>query len=694
METARAKSSAARGDGRAVVLLLTAVLIGLIVSATAIIGVLQQRASADAINHLWEQTADQLLSRVTQQVRMIYEPGRQFAQYSEHMVGAGRLDATDVSALHEHFEAVIDSSPTIVWASYGRADGAYISVYRWPVGDDWRVRRTHRTLQGEQTRFFEQERNSSGEWTTIRDELGPRYDPRDKSWWSLARTAGERGRWTDPVTFFSRRQLGFIYTRASYEPGTKRMRGAWAAEFEAEPVADFLSRLQTLRGTRVYVVHRNGAIVARPDGPVVGDAAISQASDAGDSLLAAAWAASSDTRAGEAFELEEHVAMYRDLPPESGLPLRVILTVPREALFTRTRHQSQRAIIVAAFSAVLALLLTIALAVGLNRLIGERVRRAVDALRVGQYTLKEKLNSGGMGEVYIAEHALLRRPTAVKLLRPDRTRPEDLERFEAEVQATCALSHPNTVRVYDYGHSPDGGFYYAMELVDGLSLRQLLELDGPLAVGRAIFIAAQVCSALAEAHDAGLIHRDIKPANVLLTRVGDRADFVKVVDFGLVKRVDDDREITRDGGFAGTPGFLAPEVPTSHGVVGPVTDVYSVGALTYVLVTGSMPFDGESGMDVFINQQTHEPTPITEVMQGHIDDDLATVVMRCLSRDPAARPASARELREALLRCRAADTWSEHDARNWWDERDAELAAQRAETRERLPLGARLGKRL
>jgi serine/threonine-protein kinase len=227
-------------------------------------------------------------------------------------------------------------------------------------------------------------------------------------------------------------------------------------------------------------------------------------------------------------------------------------------------------------------------------------REAQRARRLGQYTLDEKIGEGAMGVVYQASHAMLRRPTAIKLLPPTRTGVVDLQRFEREVQLTAMLTHPNTVAIYDYGRTPDGVFYYAMEFLDGIDLEQLVRRHGALTSGRVVHILRQICRALAEAHGLGIIHRDIKPANVILTVRGGEPDVAKVVDFGLVKCLDPvrvDLTMTMEGGavLAGTPMYFAPEAISSPDRVEARSDLYSLGAVGYYLATGQAALRGRDG---------------------------------------------------------------------------------------------------
>jgi serine/threonine-protein kinase len=292
-------------------------------------------------------------------------------------------------------------------------------------------------------------------------------------------------------------------------------------------------------------------------------------------------------------------------------------------------------------------------------------RAAAEARRLGPYTLVRKLGAGGMGEVYLAEHRLLKRPCAVKLIRPDRAADDaELRRFEREVQATAALTHPNAVTVFDYGHTPDGTFYYAMEYLPGLNLQHLVERHGPLPPGRAVHLLRQVCGALGEAHAVGLIHRDIKPGNVIVCERGGTPDVAKLLDFGLVRDVrTGGAELTQDGVVAGTPSYMAPEQARGERVDAR-TDVYAVGGLAYYLLTGRPPFSGPTPLQVVAAQLYETPAPPSR-HRPDVPADLETVVLRCLAKAPADRFPDVAGLDAALAACACAGQWSAAEAAAW-----------------------------
>ncbi|QDU38946.1 Serine/threonine-protein kinase PknB [Maioricimonas rarisocia] len=301
---------------------------------------------------------------------------------------------------------------------------------------------------------------------------------------------------------------------------------------------------------------------------------------------------------------------------------------------------------------------------------GALQREAYDAQQLGMYTLREKLGSGGMGEVYHAEHHLLKRPCAIKLIRPERADDSHtIARFESEVQATAKLSHPNTIEIYDYGYSDDGTFYYVMEYLPGMSLQQLVESTGPMEPARVIFLLRQVCSALQEAHTSGLIHRDLKPGNIFAAERGGLYDVAKLLDFGLVKSTDAGGDVTlsRDGMVLGSPQYAAPESTIGDGPIDARADIYSLGATAFYMLTGRPVFDGDRALKVVFAHVNQDPDRPSSLLDG-IPDDLEAIVMKCLSKRPESRFASAVELEEALEACEDASGWSQQHAARWWRE--------------------------
>ena len=281
---------------------------------------------------------------------------------------------------------------------------------------------------------------------------------------------------------------------------------------------------------------------------------------------------------------------------------------------------------------------------------------ARDAVKLGQYVLIERLGAGGMGEVHRAEHRLLRRPCAIKLIRPEHAGNADvLRRFEREVQATATLTHPNTIAIYDYGISDDGTFYYVMEYLPGDTLEQLVARDGPMDAPRAIHVLRQIAGALHEAHSAGLTHRDIKPGNVMLGERGGVADVAKLLDFGLVTAHNANGDavgdaaggITQVGMVLGTPAYMSPEQCGGDQQPGPASDLYSLGALGYFLVTGRSPFEGRAPLQMMVAHMSEAP-PSACALRPELPAAFDALLQRCLAKRPEDRYANAQALGQAL----------------------------------------------
>ncbi len=339
------------------------------------------------------------------------------------------------------------------------------------------------------------------------------------------------------------------------------------------------------------------------------------------------------------------------LAAEAARPY-LLLTLPETAILTAT---------------------AVAIAVFGSHKIRELQQQAHEARRLGQYRLKQVLGFGGMGAVYLAEHVLLRRPCAVKLIRPDQAGdPTTLTRFEREVQATATLTHPNTVEIFDYGHTEDGTFYYVMEYLPGMNLEDLVERHGPMPAERAVHLLRQVCQALHEAHGIGLIHRDIKPSNILACERGKVYDVAKLLDFGLVKGfglAGDDARLTREGAFTGSPAFMSPEQAAGNDQLDARSDIYNVGAVAYFLITGQLLFERESALQMLHAHAYESPIPIQRFQEA-APADLQGVVLRCLEKDPNRRYQDAASLDKALAACTCAGWWTPEQAEDWWRQKD------------------------
>jgi eukaryotic-like serine/threonine-protein kinase len=278
------------------------------------------------------------------------------------------------------------------------------------------------------------------------------------------------------------------------------------------------------------------------------------------------------------------------------------------------------------------------------------------------------LGAGAMGVVYKGKHAMLRRPTAIKLLDADKVTAQSIGRFEREVQITSQLTHPNTVAIFDFGRTPEGVFYYAMEFLDGIDLQTLVERYGPQPPSRVIHILDQVCGSLYEAHSLGLVHRDIKPANIMLNRRGGQPDVVKVLDFGLVKALDDQRQtaLTQHASLTGTPLYMSPEAIEMPNTVDARSDIYAVGAVGYFLLSGQPVFEADNVIELCQKHVATPPTPPSERSRTPIPAELENAILACLDKARAKRPQTAREVALRIARCAEATQWSIEEADAWW----------------------------
>ncbi len=300
--------------------------------------------------------------------------------------------------------------------------------------------------------------------------------------------------------------------------------------------------------------------------------------------------------------------------------------------------------------------------------------RLKKAREIGSYELVSRLGEGGMGEVWVARHRMLARPAAMKLIRPEllgsdwRSRDRAIARFKREAKATAALGSTHTVDIYDFGVTEEGAFFYVMELLDGLSLETVVRRFGPMSPARAVYLLRQVCHSLGEAHTSGLIHRDIKPANIFTCRLGPDRDFVKVLDFGLVKQSDSQEtttQLTADHATAGTPAYMAPEMALGQPDIDSRADIYALGCVAYWLLTGETVFKGETAMATLIAHVQSQPVPPSQRSENYILPALDDLILACLAKDPGQRPQTADDVERRLAGI-PAGTWRLDDAREWW----------------------------
>jgi serine/threonine-protein kinase len=349
------------------------------------------------------------------------------------------------------------------------------------------------------------------------------------------------------------------------------------------------------------------------------------------------------------------------------LPIATFAYLYSQPAFGQLVSQIEYSGFVSAQILVLALALLIGI-VGVHT-IGSLRREAFAAKQLGQYRLKQKLGSGGMGEVYLAEHQMMKRPCAVKLIRPEKAGdPRMLARFEREVRATAKLSHWNSIDIYDYGRTADGTFYYVMEYLPGHNIGEIVQQYGPIPPARAVYLLDQVCGALAEAHSIGLVHRDIKPANIFCAYRGGVFDVVKLLDFGLAKPTmekNTDAQLTMAGQVTGSPMFMSPEQASGDDGIDARSDIYSLGAVIYYMLTGQPPFTSDNPLKMMIAHASQEVVPPSQ-LNAEIPKEFEEIVLRCLEKDPEHRFQDVASLRGALRDLVFEENWTPELAAEWW----------------------------
>ncbi len=317
---------------------------------------------------------------------------------------------------------------------------------------------------------------------------------------------------------------------------------------------------------------------------------------------------------------------------------------------------------------VLILVLAIFIAYSLYtslRFLGLR-RKVGEAVQLDQYTLVRKIGEGGIGEVYLANHALLKRPTAIKILKNDLISSEVIDRFEREVQLASKLTHPNTIEIYDFGHTPEDVFYYAMELLNGFTLAQIVQMRGEVPAGRVLHILRQATASIAEAHSVGLIHRDIKPQNIMLVQRGGEFDVVKVLDFGLVKDLsEEEANQTQTTQLTGTPLYMAPERIKSPKDSDMRSDLYALGAVAYYMLAGQALFKFSTEIDIIYQVVNTDPEPLHK-LNPEIPKDVSQFVANCLKKDPEKRPQTAKDMLATIQKLMKKHKWDETDSEKWW----------------------------
>ncbi|RAL23957.1 hypothetical protein DL240_07355 [Lujinxingia litoralis] len=630
-----------------------------------------------AVEELSEQAIAQAVTRADAELARFFEPVATQLDVVADWGSSGdlSLEEGNLEAMNARLVPVLRRLPQVTSLLYADNQGReYLLLEQ---GEGWVNRQVDRARWGEQVRWTRWDARAQ---VVERWEEALDYDTRKRPWYVGAMSAPPRQiQWTEPYTFYTTEEPGITASLRFASPeGPARV---VALDVRLTDISAFTTGVRPTEHGFVAVLAGDETVMGLPargryEAPEAIRADVLKSIDAlglwplGEALRA--W-----RDAGSRAELvevdtagERYWAGFR--PVRLGPRELTIATVVPRSDFTAVIER-QRNITLAL--TLLALGLAVLVGVRTSRSYRRRFEAMVDAARrLGQYTLEQKIGEGGVGTVYRAHHAMLQRPTAVKLLRPELYDRESVRRFEREVQLTCRLTHPNTITIYDYGRTTEGVFYYAMEYLEGVTLAELSTYAGPLDEGRVIFLLRQICGALQEAHEVGLIHRDIKPGNVVVGMRGGLGDFVKVLDFGLVKDIHAPKEVQLTGRdiLQGSPGFMAPEVILGQGADDVRVDVFALGAVAYVLLTGRNPYEEDSPVKLMLKQVQDDPPPLSQVGRA-IDADLEALVMRALSRKVGERPQTMAEFRQALERCGAAQAWDEHRARRWWEEHGERL---------------------
>ncbi|MCB9659844.1 MAG: protein kinase [Sandaracinaceae bacterium] len=605
-------------------------------------------------------------ARTVAELQRFFEPTEALLATAHEWASEGALDVHDVSALNARFLPLLRHSPSVssmlVATESGdeymllvHLDGRFENRLVRIADPELGVRRNQRIYY-----------DASGNEVSRRIEETP-YDPRERPWFRGALSRPDVVHWTEPYTFQTTREPGITVSRAANSPR------------EPTVVAFDITLLDLSRFTSAIRIKERGWVAVTLDHHVIGlpgplDAdAIAQRFAAGlptpEALHITALAELAGAPVDEgpvSLDDDTFVGVTRQFPLGGSRTLNVLSALAREDVLASVHQQRNGLLAVVGLALVVALLVSLRLSRSVSNL---RKPASLEGSQVGQYKLEARLGEGGMGTVYRASHAMLRRPTAVKLLREDRRRAKDLARFEREVQLTAQLTHPNTIAIYDYGLTPEGAFYYAMEHVEGVTLQALISAVGPLPAARVIHILQQVLGSLAEAHDVGLIHRDIKPANIMLCERGGVADVVKVLDFGLVKRLsprDSEKDLSGTDNFAGTPLYLAPESVTNPKQLDARSDLYSVAAVGYFLLTATPVFQGKTAVDTITQHLKAAPESPSSRLGRPVAADLERVLLAALAKNPEDRPENAREFALMLDTCADAHVWRTQDSRTWW----------------------------
>ena len=526
-----------------------------------------------------------------------------------------------------------------------------------------------------------------GELRALETDQRP-FNPQREAFFRLAQ-GSDGDIWTDPAPAASSGRTAVSLTRAVYDTGT--MVAVVAVDFTIHGLSQSLAQRDSVPGGTVALLTSNGEILAQPEIDAVDPVGLVHFDEADLPALASLADVIGDLSAIRQpttvpYDIagEHFLAAIQPILMDERTTWYITALAPSRSFLGPARGTLRESVIAGSLALLASVIVAYAFArhlIGRTRQAREARRAAAAAERrvveLGAYRLVRRLGVGGMGEVWLGEHQLLTRPAAVKLIQPSAlsSSREDsstvLDRFKREARAMAQLISPNTVRVYDYGVAADDRLYYAMEFLDGIDLDELVIRHGPQSAGRSCDILRQLANSLAEAHDLGLVHRDVKPANVFLCRLADDLDVVKVLDFGMVRHLDEQpaKRLTVEDYVVGTPAYMAPEQARGDTGLSSAADIYSLGCIAFWLLTGRLLFDKPTPMDILVAHLREAPPDIDDVVEEPIPTELAELIRGCLEKEPSNRP-PAREVRETLDRIRAQlpDEWTPCDRAAWWHE--------------------------
>ena len=578
------------------------------------------------------------------------------------------------------------------FVSFASPTGDLIGAYRDDAGELFLSER--RLDDGGRCLLHDHRIPAAGPIELTRTDEDCGYDARSRPFFRQAIRVGGMT-WTDPYVFYDSGLPG-VTCSAPLHDADGNFRGVVAVDFNLNDLSDYIAELDTMPQGRIFAYTGDRVLIAMPGSGEGfardrrGEGELLTPEALGEPGLTAYFAALPGLDQGDGGPLlfrYEHggdtvMASVTPCPLAGDLTWYVGALAPRSAFMAPAVAHRQTAVRVAAVALAVALALAALFAVHLvrSRRAAALARAAARAARrevkeLGSYRLVRKLGEGGMGEVWLAEHQLLARPAAVKLLHgnqlgdlPRKELRDRLADFEREAQATAALSSASTVRLFDFGVSRDGLLFYVMELLEGIDLDGIVRQFGPLNPARVIHLMRQVCSSLAEAHDKGLVHRDIKPSNVFCCVLGDEYDVAKVTDFGLVHVKEGQADGERSDTVAGTPAYMSPEHCMGQVDLDGRSDLYALGCVGYWLLTGRTVFDRTEPKDMMRQHVTARPTPPSEAAPLPVPPELDRAILRCLNKKPDRRFADARELRDALEAIPIPDEqrWDRARRRAWW----------------------------